>query len=366
MRPLFCVPNGKKIFGIPFVLTYFYLTFAFRMKTLLFILLSSVTPYLTRVFEYRPAPGQFINTIPTWETGDTAEDMAQKAQDALADNEGGMVSLGSWGGYIVFGFDHEIINVPGAYDLKILGNATYAMSNPNDTTALGGSSEPGVVMVSRDDNGNGLPDDKWYELAGSEESNPLTRFKYKVTYYRPADNAPAEQYILWRDNEGNQGYLPKNAYHTQNYFPEWISDNSMSFTGTRLRDNGKDESGKGSYYVLYSFDWGYADNHPNVVADYPERHASEFDIDWAVNSKRESVHLPGIHFVKVYSGVLQVCGWLGETSTEITNAYDLHPNAQPTDLASPVKSTQPVKIMQDGQLVILRQGVRYNAQGQRL
>ncbi|MBQ7698276.1 MAG: cell surface protein, partial [Paludibacteraceae bacterium] len=134
------------------------------MKTLLFILLSSVTPYLTRVFEYRPAPGQFINTIPTWEAGDTAEDMAQKAQDALADNEGGMVSLGSWGGYIVFGFDHEIINVPGAYDLKILGNATYAMSNPNDTTALGGSSEPGVVMVSRDDNGNGLPDDKWYEL----------------------------------------------------------------------------------------------------------------------------------------------------------------------------------------------------------
>jgi hypothetical protein len=36
------------------------------------------------------------------------------------------------------------------------------------------------------------------------------------------------------------------------------------------------------------------------------------------------VELAGIHFVKVYTGVNQYCGWLGETSTEIMGAEDFH------------------------------------------
>ena len=38
----------------------------------------------------------------------------------------------------------------------------------------GGSSEPGIVLVSKDTNGNGLADDEWYELAGSEYNSPAT------------------------------------------------------------------------------------------------------------------------------------------------------------------------------------------------
>ena len=30
-------------------------------------------PWLTRVYEYRPAPGQFINTMPEYEEGDRTE-----------------------------------------------------------------------------------------------------------------------------------------------------------------------------------------------------------------------------------------------------------------------------------------------------
>ena len=62
------------------------------------------------------------------------------------------VSLGGFGGYIVVGFDHSIDN-SGDYDLGILGNS------------FSGSSEPGIVWVMQDENGNGLPDDTWYELA---------------------------------------------------------------------------------------------------------------------------------------------------------------------------------------------------------
>ena len=27
-------------------------------------------------------------------------------------------------------------------------------------------------------------------------------------------------YLSWKDNQGNTGYLPKNVYHTQSYYPE--------------------------------------------------------------------------------------------------------------------------------------------------
>ena len=35
------------------------------------------------------------------------------------------------------------------------------------------------------------------------------------------------------------------------------------------------------------------------------------------------VKLPGIDFVKVYTGTNQEAGWLGEISTEVGGAYDL-------------------------------------------
>ena len=95
----------------------------------------------------------------------------------------------------------------------------------------------------------------------------------------------------------------------------------MTFNGTRLRNNGKDESGYGMYYVLYSFEWGYVDNHPNQFTDL-----ISFDIDWAVDAKGNRVSLPGVDFIKVYTGVNQQCGKIGETSTEIVRARDLHIN----------------------------------------
>jgi hypothetical protein len=39
--------------------------------------------------------------------------------------------------------------------------------------------------------------------------------------------------------------------------------------------------------------------------------------------------LKKIDFVKVYSAMLEDCGWLGEASTEVAGAIDLHPDAVP-------------------------------------
>lgn len=102
------------------------------------------TPYVTRVLEYMPAVGQFTNTLPEYEAGDTQEDMNRKALEYLKDNQRSLVTLGGWGGYIVVGFDHTILNVPGKRDFRVLGNAFFG--NDNKEAYEGGSCEPGVIM----------------------------------------------------------------------------------------------------------------------------------------------------------------------------------------------------------------------------
>lgn len=283
------------------------------------------SPYITRVHEYRPAPGQFVNELPEYSEGDTEESMRQKAEDCLAYNAGTMVTLGGYGGYIVVGFDHTIVNRPGEYDFKVLGNAFYSTGAAGGS---GGSSEPGIVMVSADVNGNGIPDDAWYELAGSEYQKPSTIKNYEITYYRPDEaktpvpgtdpSITDSTYVRWTDNQGGTGYVSKVVFHKQSYYPQWLSDETLTFEGTRLADNAVDESGDGSYYVLYAYDWGYADNHPN------DSEKSNFKIDWAVDAEGNPVHLQGIDFIKIYTGVNQFNGWLGECSTEVAGVTDLH------------------------------------------
>lgn len=290
---------------------------------------SAQSPYISKVYEYCPAPGQFVNVLPAYEEGDDANMMRLKAEECLADNERILVSLGGYGGYVVFGFDHAIENRRGQYDVQILGNAFYAEANPNSDAPAGGSCEPGIVMVSYDANGNGKPDDPWYELAGSEYGKPTTIHNYRISYFRPdPDKQPTPDpdnpkisdttYIRWVDSEGQEGYINRNVYHSQSYFPLWSSQDELTFQGALLPDNAVDESGTGSYYVQYAYAWGYADNHPNTS------NGSKFDIDWAVDAQGRRVHLPGAHFFKVYTALNQQCGWIGETSTEIMGATDLH------------------------------------------
>ena len=297
------------------------------------------SPYITRVLEYLPAVGQFTNELPKYEAGDTQEDMNRKALDELKDNKRGLVTLGGWGGYIVVGFDHTIRNVAGQRDFRVLGNAFYSSSNKEAFEA--GSCEPGIIMVAYDANHNGRPDeDEWYEIAGSAHVDPTQEPWYaflkshapqadlncyrdfEMTYYRPA-NEPASNevwstYIRWQDNKGNSGYKVKNQSHAQPYFPQWIKGDKLTFRGTRLPQNGYDQSGVGTYYMLYKFRYGYADNELN------DRKDSAIDIDWAVDKKGRKVHLPGVDFIKIYTGVNQENGWLGECSTEISGVNDLH------------------------------------------
>jgi len=319
-----------------------------------FVFALGNSPYIKRVFEYAPAPGQFVNTLPKYDIDDTPASMALKAENAIADNNLGMVSLGGYGGSVVVGFDHIIANVANETDFKVLGNAFWASANPNpNASARGGSCEPGIVMVSVDVNKNGLPDDEWYELAGSEYKNPATIKNYEIKYYKPDEHkVPTPDrdyaflndttYIRWTTNGYGNGYVLKNTFHAQSYWPQWIVGDSLKIKGTKLANNYMDESGNGSYYVQYSYSWGYADNAPNTDA------MSNMDISWAVDKNGIPVILDGIDFIKVYTGVNQYCGWLGETSTEIMGITDLHPDAPILTKVNP-ENVPPVLIYTSGE-----------------
>ncbi len=273
--------------------------------------------FANRVLEYVPAPGQYVNTSSTaYKEGYTAEQVLELANQQLKNRTTCLLSLGAFGGYITVGFDHSVSNVPGEYDLKIYGNASYDMYGTN-LNRPGGSAEPGIVLVSKDTNGNGLPDDEWYELAGSEYHSATTIHDYEITYYRPE---PLDGDVRWKDNQGNEGAVLRNPFHTQaSYYPAWMPD-EITFRGSQLADNAINEPRPDmpEHWVGYAYDYGYADNHPNNT-EY-----SQFKLDWAVDKAGNPVQLDKIDFVRVYTAVNQNCGWTGEISTELQAVEDLH------------------------------------------
>lgn len=271
---------------------------------------NAPSAFANKVLEYMPAPGQFINTTTSaYEDGFSAEQVLERATEKLKKKS--VISLGDFGGTITVGFHQPIRNIKGEYDFKILGNASYNQNT--GTGALGGSAEPGIVLVSKDVNGNGLPDDEWYELAGSEYGKDTETRGYEITYHRPQ---PASGDVRWTDNQGGEGYIYRNTYHQQDsYYPNWIEEDEITFRGTRLKDNAVNEGGT---WVGYCYPWGYADNHP-----YNTEHC-QFKIDWAVTQNGKPVALDEIDFIRIYTAVNQNVGWTGEISTEIMTIEDLH------------------------------------------
>lgn len=272
----------------------------------------------SKLWEYRPAPGQHIN-IENIGTPQAAQRMTE--------NVSSLVSLGSFGGYLILGFEEACINHPDnpyGIDFTLFGNA------------FSGSSEPGVVWVMQDENQNGLPDDTWYEIAGSHYFYSKTVHNYEVTYLKTDSRD-----VLWRDNSDETGRILANSfnlqeyYPTQQYFPQYPRD-SVTFRGTLL--NPEIDFSNNQEIKVNPPAFGYADSHPRkqgvdlFVPDNPYTKEIEgaggdpIDISWAVDSQGNYVELDSIHFVKIVSGSLVTAGWLGEISTDVAWVEAVKPN----------------------------------------
>lgn len=263
------------------------------------------------VLDFNPAPGQFVNEIPEYTTGDTSETMRAKAQDAL--NSGNLISLGAFGGNITLRLERPITrSLDGGPDFRIRGNAFL---NTAETAANPlGSAEPGIVMVSADTNGNGIADDTWYILAGDDFDKAVYT---TVTYTDNSSAADNTRYVTWTDNHGNSGYISRIiTFHNHSFFPSWKPDHQMSFSGYRLPDNGFFDE-KSHTYRQHVLD-GYADSWPN---NSKRSCLSLYDARTLDNKPAD---VTKIDFIRIYTGVLQNNGPLGETSTEISAIEALH------------------------------------------
>jgi hypothetical protein len=255
-----------------------------------------------RVYEYLPAPGQFVGDE-TYSGFDGSELTATAATEYAAKRmeEGLFVSLGGFGGYIIVGFDHSIAN-NGGNSFAVTGNA------------FSGASEPGVVWVMQDTNGNGLPDDEWYELSGSETGKSTTLSDYEVTYYRPANGCA----VRWTDSQGTAGSVDYLSFHPQpTYYPTWMVAESYTLRGTRLAPNNSYDASTG-YWRNNDLAYGYADNYgSDAVKTESGATATVFKISNAIHRDGTAVNLKFIDFVKVQTAVNTKSGIIGEGSTEV-------------------------------------------------
>lgn len=287
---------------------------------------EAYSPYLSEVLEYRPAllndKGLQFGPVDTYTTALEKVSTALKGKAFSQSDQG--VCVGSFGSYIVFRFDHTVMNASGVRDFRI-GSFATKTSYPAQ----------GVVWVAFDRNGNGQPDaDEWYEIAGSEYGKTTTRTGLKVVYTRPGDLAPDEQVEEWalctiNDTEKNNYCyaLPPWGGSSYTNWPAYLakSDEGAQLTYTdvvMLPPLATAPSSPSGYPTAATrwYDYGYVCNSdPTDVA------GSSFDIDWAVDRKGAKVHLPGVDFVKVQSATLQDMGyWYGPSCLMINSATDLH------------------------------------------
>lgn len=250
---------------------------------------ESVDKWISEIVEYRPAPGQFINT---------SLGNPEGAQSIIG-RLGNEVSLGGYGGYIIFKFNHKVKNIEGT-DFVIFGNA------------FKGSSEPGIVMVQS----GGV----WYELKGSEYDT--SDKNYTITYTKPTSD---DDDVSWTDNKGGSGLIEKLSVHPQPYFPTFLNTSTLTFTGSKVSLN---NHLVGFEWVLDALESGYADNFSKdydeiVGGDKDTKGSNKFDIANAVDNEGKSVTLTDIDAIKVYNGVNTQSGPLGECSTEIRGAISL-------------------------------------------
>lgn len=280
------------------------------------------SPFATRVVEYRPAPGQFVN--------DAAYN---DPLDALGPPEGfgpssgnnvSVVSLGGFGGYIILGFDRTVLDDPRnpfGMDSIVFGNAFF-VGNTSRHWA-----ECATIEISLDLNANRLADDRWFLISGSHTGLPQLAWTVRT----------------WDTNIGDSTFPPSEA--------SWIPPGRMGVWQTGafalptelFGGNIIINPGGASFEAI----WGYADYSPTLpLGDippgkfyaYPDEPftpgispgsggGDAFDIAWAIDAQTgAAAELPGFDFIRVTTAVESLLLEINEKSAEIDAIADVAPD----------------------------------------
>lgn len=223
-------------------------------------------------------------------------------------NGGDVLSLGNFGGYIVYKYDTPIENNPNnpyGVDFVVYGNSFGV-----------GAHEPGYVQVSEDG-------ETWYTLAGSAHFDDYCDWDFSKTYVNVDGKS------TWTDSDGavnteSLNYPSASAYPYFNWTEELMQ--SMTVTGPKLNSSASDAYGSAAAACP---DFGYVDVNTNGTingtAVNPYNHPTElasggdmFDLDWAVDEDGMPVGLESVSYIRVATASSIWAGNIGEKSTEVT------------------------------------------------
>ncbi|RFS21880.1 hypothetical protein DVR12_14605 [Chitinophaga silvatica] len=257
------------------------------------------------VYEYAPSPGKnhnwsIIGSADGWKFGDehplSYNEFLAKATEIRKEDDAAGLFIGSWGGSATFKFDHTVANAPGKPDLEIAG--TYSRLDPP------------TVYVAYDRNKNGKPDaDEWYEIKNDDyglEDMP----DYAITFTYDSTTTDAKRiytYFDWKDNQDSAfaGQILTNktftsamtyegTFSTRGFFPG-LNMTNINTKEVAILDGWKSSFTRKGKRIT-----------KNLTGIPPFFQKLNIDIDLAVNSKGESVQLPGIDFVKVVKVVYPI------------------------------------------------------------
>ncbi len=324
-----------------------YHIYGFLLITLLsFAAVTFAQPFASRVVDYTPAPGQFVNNA-----------AFNDPSRALGPPTGGgtispintsLVTLGGFGGSITLAFDSPVLDDPRnpmGLDFIVFGNAFWPGGDPDARWA-----EAAIIEIALDANNNGLADDPWYLIPGSHLTPPINYIT------RNWDNDPATP-----TPPANIAWYPAGAPSTMTTSAPRLPAVFESIVLINARSDGRE-----TYF-------GYADLSPTLIlgdmtgatgapgdnsAADPEDNPSidpaifyttpddpftvgvdpgsgggdAFDIAWAIDPTTGApANLLGFHFIRITNAVDAV-GPLGELSPEIDAVARVRNDAAITDL----------------------------------
>lgn len=334
---------------------------------------------------YLPAAGQFMNEGANgsgW-GGPFAASGSDKLKGLVEGYVTTGVSLGAFGGYVVLDFGvpakDEAGNVTGgiyndpdnAYgvDFILYGNA------------MGTWAEPGCVQVSLDgENWYDLAGSLHYRPETTDKGYAI--WDYSTTYTHPeaaesegtGANGVAVPYASTyklrptSTEKTESGTVDINAWHKHSYFPLYnnyfvaLNGLSTSLNGLVPPLTGLDLTTFGSYKAKDTtpaeltlkgvklvvpkttsggnstapddFLFGYVDCHPNGLRSNVQlnpyttgrtsnttSNGDPMDLSWAVDDDGNPVYLDSVRYVRVYTGVQQMNGIMGESSTEVLGSH---------------------------------------------
>ncbi|MFG0331372.1 MAG: hypothetical protein ACF8PN_15905 [Phycisphaerales bacterium] len=278
-------------------------------------LLANPTPFATRVLEYDPAPGQFVND-PQFNNPLRALGAPVGGGTASGDLSK-VVTLGGFGGSLTLGFDetiHDDPRNPSGLDAIVYGNAWWTGNDPARRWG-----EAGVVEISLDTNRNGEPDDAWYLIPGSHLTDPNAQRRNGI-------------FILPDDPFGRPPIVNRDPASGEFVFG-YADLSPTLILGDLDGDNIVDDPLM-SPSIFYT-----TPDDPRVVGiSLSAGGGDAFDIAWAIDpTTGEPANLNGFDFIRITTAVDAENFPFGEISVEISAVAAVRPT--PTSAPAPTLRT---------------------------